>query len=226
MSRRLSVPPSLIAVVLLLIYAYLQLNSLSVTSITMDEPSHLVAGYAFLTRGDTRIQLNGPMLPNALGALPLLLQPDLKLTPADDPMWDANDHNGLSDEFVWRNTVSPFRLIFLARLPFLMVGWLLGALIFRWAKERAGAWAGVFALTLFVFDPNLLAHSRFVMTDFAPTACATFALYALDRDAAPTSSRKWLIIAGIGLGLALASKFSLIMLAVCGIAFGLEWWPQ
>ena len=212
--RRLSVSPSLIAIALLLIYAYLQLSSLAVTSITMDEPSHLAAGYAFLTRGDTRIKLNGPMLPNLIGALPLLLQPDLKLTPADDPMWDANDHNGISDEFVWRNTVSPFRLIFLARFPFMAIGWLLGALIFRWAKERAGAWAGVFALTLFVFDPNLLAHSRFVMTDFAPTACAVFALYALDRSLRQPASRKWLMIAGVGLGLAIASKFSLLMLAV------------
>lgn len=213
MSRRLSISPSLVAIALLLIYAYLQLSSLAVTSITMDEPSHLAAGYAFLTRGDTRIQLNGPMLPNALGALPLLLQPGLNLTPADDPMWDANDHNGISDEFVWRNTVSPFRLIFLARFPYLAIGWLLGALIFRWAKERAGAWAGVFALTLFVFDPNLLAHSRFVMTDFAPTACATFALYALDRLLRQPSSRKWLVITGVGLGLSLASKFSLLMIA-------------
>ena len=223
MSRRLSISPSLIAVVLLLIYAYLQLSSLAVTSITMDEPSHLVAGYAFLTRGDTRIQLNGPMLPNALGALPLLLQPDLKLAPADDPMWAANDHNGISDEFVWRNTTSPFHLIYLARFPFMAIGWLLGALLYRWAKERAGAWAGVLALALFVFDPNLLAHSRFVMTDFAPTACATFALYALDRSLRQPASRRWLILAGVGLGLALASKFSLIMLAVAAaLLLGLQ----
>ena len=214
MSRRLSLSPALIAVALLLIYAYLQLSSLAVTSITLDEPSHLVSGYAFLTRGDTRIKLNGPMLPNLIGALPLLLQPDLKLTPPDDPMWAANDHNGLSDEFVWRNTVSPFRLIYLARFPYLAIGWLLGALIFRWAKERGGAWAGVGALTLFVFDPNLLAHSRFVMTDFVPTAVTCVALYALDRALRQPRRRKWLIIAGSALGLALAAKFSLIMLAV------------
>ena len=60
--------------------------------------------------------LNGPILPNALGAVPLLIQPDLKLTPADDPMWDKNDHNGISDEFVWNNTASPFLLIYLSRL--------------------------------------------------------------------------------------------------------------
>jgi hypothetical protein len=55
MSRRLSFSPSLIAFALLLIYACLQLSSLAVTSITLDEPSHLAAGYAFLTRGDTPV---------------------------------------------------------------------------------------------------------------------------------------------------------------------------
>src|SRR3972149_5512681 len=159
MSRHLSFShsllPSVSACTLLFLLASLQLSSLAVTSVTIGEPSHLVAGYAFLTRGDTRLMLKGPILPNAIGAAPLLMQPDLKLTPTDDPMWDTNDHNGISDEFVWRNTASPFLLIYLARLPFIFISWLLGALIFRWTSERVGAWAGVLALAWYVFDPNL-----------------------------------------------------------------------
>src|SRR5512137_2392309 len=120
MSHRLSVPPSLrpsvIACALLLILAFLQLSSLAVASVTIDEPSHVVTGYAFLTRGDTRLMLNGPILPNALGAAPLLTQPDLKLTPVDDPMWSTNAHNGISDDFIWNNSASPFPLIYLSRL--------------------------------------------------------------------------------------------------------------
>ncbi len=203
-----------IAIVLLLILAFLQFSSLPVTSVTIDEPSHVMVGYAFLTRGDTRLMLNGPILPNALGAAPLLTQPNLKLTSAADPMWDKNDHNGISDEFVWNNTASPFLIIYLARLPFIFISWLLGALIFRWASERAGAWAGVFALTLYVFDPNLLAHSRLAMTDFAPAAIAFVALYAFNRWLQQMSSRKWLVTTGVFTGLMIASKFSLIMFAV------------
>jgi len=211
MSRRLpfssSLLPSAIACALLLLLAFLQLSSLAVTSVTIDEPSHVVTGYAFLARGDTRLMLNGPILPNALGAAPLLTQPDLKLTPADDPMWSTNDHNGISDDFIWNNTASPFTLIYLSRLPFIFISWLLGALIFRWASERVNGWAGVFALTLYVFDPNLLAHSRLAMTDFAPTAIAVFALYSFDRWLRQMNSRKWLIVTGIFTGLMLASKF-------------------
>ena len=215
MSRHPSFPqflrPSVIACALLFLLAFLQLSSLAVTSVTIDEPSHVVTGYAFLARGDTRLMLNGPILPNALGAAPLLTQPDLKLTPADDPMWSTNDHNGISDDFIWNNTASPFTLIYLSRLPFIFISWLLGALIFRWASERVNGWAGVFALTLYVFDPNLLAHSRLAMTDFAPTAIAVFALYSFDRWLRQMNSRKWLIVTGIFTGLMLASKFSLIM---------------
>jgi hypothetical protein len=196
---------------LLLILAFLQLSSLALTSVTIDEPSHVMAGYAFLTRGDTRLMLNGPILPNALGAVPLLLQPDLKLTPADDPMWNNNDHNGISDDFIWRNTTSPFVLIYLSRLPFIFISWLLGALIFRWASERVNGWAGIFALTIYIFDPNLLAHSRLAMTDFAPTVLAVFALYAFDRWLQQIANRKWLIVTGVFTGLMLASKFSLLM---------------
>ncbi len=207
-----------LTVLLLIILAFLQLSTLSITSPTMDEPSHIVSGYAFLTRGDTRIKLNGPILPNLISALPLLLEPNLKLTSADDPMWDANDHTGISDLFIWYNTASPFQIIYLARLPFIFISWLLGALIFRWASERAGSIAGLFALALYVFDPNLLAHSRLAMTDFEPTAAACFALYAFDRSLRqPDRRAAWRISAGIGVGLMLASKFSLLTFAAAMI---------
>ena len=200
------------AVALLIGLAYLQLSTLAVTSPTMDEPNHLVSGYAFLTRGDTRIKLNGPILNNALGALPLLLEPGLELTPAADPAWDTNDYNDIADRFVWNNTASPFRIVYLARLPFIAVGWLLGALIFRWARERSGSGAGLFALALYTFCPNLLAHSRISMTDFVPTACASLTLYAFTRALQPVRRSSWLALVGLGLGLALASKFVLVML--------------
>ena len=53
--RRGLSPSRLLSIALLLVLAYLQLSTLSITSPTMDEPSHILAGYAFLSRGDTRI---------------------------------------------------------------------------------------------------------------------------------------------------------------------------
>ena len=101
-------------------------SSLAVTSITMDEPSHLAAGYAFLTRGDTRIRLNGPILNNLIGAAPLLLEPDLKLTPADDPAWNDHPDAAVGDPFLFANTAPASRLIFLARFPFIVIRLVVG----------------------------------------------------------------------------------------------------
>ncbi|HKZ84281.1 MAG TPA: glycosyltransferase family 39 protein [Anaerolineae bacterium] len=211
MSSRRHPPAQVAAIVLLLVLTYLQFSTLAVTSPTLDEPNHLVSGYAYLTRGDTRIKLNGPILPNALGALPLLLQPGLALSSPDDPGWDTNQYNDIADRFLWSNTASPFHIIYLARFPFMAAGWLLGALIFRWARERNGARAGLFALGFYVFCPNLLAHSRFVMTDFVPAALTCLTLYTFDRSM-HSDRPAWTVAAGMALGLALASKFSLVML--------------
>jgi hypothetical protein len=63
--------PRFIAALLLWLLAFLQLSSLAVTSVTIDEPSHVMAGYAFLTRGETRIMLNGPILANVLSVATL-----------------------------------------------------------------------------------------------------------------------------------------------------------
>jgi hypothetical protein len=123
MSRRLSFPfphlPSVIACILLFAFAFLQLSSLAVTSVTIDEPSHVVAGYAFLTRGDTRLMLNGPILPNALGAAPLLTQPNLKLTPADDPMGQERSQRHLGRVCVEQRGFTIPSSIW--RLPFIFI---------------------------------------------------------------------------------------------------------
>jgi hypothetical protein len=214
MFRRLAISPSLIASALLLILVWLQLSTLVVTSPTMDEPSHLAAGYAFLTRGDTRIRLNGPILNNLIGAAPLLLEPAMKLTPAGDPAWNDNPDTAVGDPFIFDNSAPPSRLIYMARFPFMAISWLLGALIYRWARERNGASAGLFALTLYVFCPNLLAHSRLAMTDFVPAALTCFALYAFDRLQRQPDRSIWRWVAGVAVGLMLASKFSLITVGV------------
>ena len=56
-------------------------------------------------------------------------------------------------------------LIFLGRLPVLLLGLGLAMLVFLWAREWFGLWGGLLALALFCFDPNFIAHSGLVTTD-------------------------------------------------------------
>ena len=93
------------------------------------------------------------------------------------------------------------------RMPTIFLGVLIGWLVFAWAREAFGPWAGLLAVALFSFCPNLLAHSALITTD-AMTALAIFAAgYAFWRfHARPSRARFWL--AAIALGLALTVKLS------------------
>ena len=214
MSPRHPATPRFLAVALLLALAYLQLSTLAVTSPTMDEALHIVRGYAFVARGDDRLRLRGPILPNALSGMSLrLLESDLELAPADDPAWLDSEGAGLSEQFLWSNTVSPQRIVFLARLPIIFVSVLLGAFVFRWASERRGAMPALGALILYVFCPNLLAHARLATTDAVTAATFFISAYAFQRALArPESASR--LLSGLALGLALAAKFSSAVLPV------------
>ena len=51
------------------------------------------------------------------------------------------------DEFLYRNLADPDRMLFLARLPSLVLGLSLGGLVFHWAARIGGGAAGILALT-------------------------------------------------------------------------------
>ena len=74
---------------------------------------------------------------------------------------------------------------------------------------RSGA--GFLALTLLVFDPNVLAHGAVVGTDMGLTCFMFAAIYAFYRYVRCPSSKR-LIVVGIATGLTLASKHTGILL--------------
>ncbi len=201
------------AVALLLVTAYFHLSTLDVTSPTMDEPIHIVRGYAFVASGDEHLRLRNPILANALSGAALLLEPGLRLPPAGDPLWLDSEGAGLSEQFVWSNAAPPQRIVFLARLPIIFVNLLLGVFIFRWASERSGAWPALGALVLHTFCPNLLAHARLATTDTVTAATFLISAYAFDH-ALRTPKRVSRLWSGVTLGLALASKLSGVVLPV------------
>jgi hypothetical protein len=64
----------------------------------------------------------------------------------------------------------------------------LGLLVFAWGREAYGERAGVAALALFAFCPNLLAHGQLVTTDLAVTLAmfgAAWAFWRWERSAGP-----------------------------------------
>ena len=198
------------AVAALLLFTFLALDSLVSDSPTMDEQNHIARGLAFLRTGDPRLSLEHPPLINALSALPLLTMPELRL-PTDHPSWQRREGwYEFADLFLWQYNHDVERIVFLSRLP--IVGLLIALALtgYRFARRLWGGAAGLVALGLLLFEPNLLAHGRYATTDLGGTLftfLATFLLWRLWTTPQPRPWRRW-AAAALAVGLAFGSKMS------------------
>ncbi|HID52808.1 MAG TPA: phospholipid carrier-dependent glycosyltransferase, partial [Anaerolineae bacterium] len=175
-------------------------------SAAFDEEYHVAAGYAYLKTGDFRMSLSHPPLINALSAVPLLFRDDVNL-PLDHPSWAEGDYFIFADVFLWQAQSDPQSILEWARWPVIALGTILAAVLFWWARQMAGGWAGWIALILAVFDPNLIANSRLVTTDLGLTLFLFLTIWRLWHWL-ETPSRKNLILVGIFAGLTMAAKFT------------------
>ena len=188
------------AALLLLFAAQLALTTVE-ESQTWDEGDHIFAGYRQWKSADFGLNPEHPPLVKLLAGAPLqflhLWEPSLQ-----DRQFK---HEAFLDgrDFVARN--GPDRILIPARLAAALPALLLAVLVFAAAREMFGAPAGLLALALVAFEPNLVAHGAKVTTDAAVTCFFFGAVYAFYRYAAAPSARR-LALVGLAAGLALASK--------------------
>jgi hypothetical protein len=194
-------------------------------SAAFDEQYHVAAGYAYLKTADFRMSLSHPPLINALSALPLLWRDDVGL-PLEHPSWAAGDYFSFADVFMWQAQPDPQGVLVWARWPVIALGAMLAAALFVWARQMAGPWAGWLALTLAVFDPNLLANSRLVTTDLGLSCFLLLTMWRLwcwlERP-----SRINLLLTGVLAGCTMAAKFTgLLVWPMIGLVVLLWRWAE
>ncbi len=175
-----------------------------------DEPAHLPAGYTYWKTGDFRLNPEHPPFIKLLSSLPIVLfmNPVVRW---DDPSWlkDPPDQVQFGVRFLYSNHAD--EMLFWGRLPVILLSVLLGYYVFRWAGDLYGRRAGLVALFLYAFCPNILAHSRFVTMDLGLSCFFFITLYYLWRFSTRGSLGN-LALAGVAMGLALATKFSAVIL--------------
>jgi hypothetical protein len=182
----------------------------------MDEQNHMARGLAYLRTGDARLSVEHPPLVNVLSALPLLT--DSVELPTDDWSWEAGEWYRFADRMLWHGNQEVDRLVFLARLPVMLLALLLGAFLHRVVRQWYGEGAALLALVLCAFDPNILAHARYATTDLGCAAFAFLAGVALWRAMRSDFGIPWVLLAGGAFGLALSAKLSA---AAFGPVFGM-----
>ena len=181
-------------------------------SATWDEPQHLVRG-CLGWRGENRFD---PEHPPLLRLWDTLLIRDFKYDTAVIDQIPPDDWAGLGQFQYAQITLYKMndadRLLYRARFMNVLLGILLGALLFAWAYEWLGFWPATGALTLFTFEPNLMAHSSLVTTDLGSTCFIFGTLYFLWRTCRRLSAGN---LAGLTVFfvLAIISKFTAALLA-------------
>ncbi|MCK4301019.1 MAG: glycosyltransferase family 39 protein, partial [Planctomycetes bacterium] len=199
--------------VLLSLFALQAVLSLRGKFTTFDEGYYLSGGYSYLVTGDTgMVNRFHPPLAQVLVALPLA---GLDLEPPErDPAWwlpksDLSSRT-FALNFLYRNRAPWQTILTRGRLMMVGLGVVVGLVVFLWALELRGVRAGLLALVLYTFSPNLLAHARLTTTDFAVAGLSFAACYALWRFYRQPGLLR-LILAGLLLGLALLSKLSALI---------------
>jgi hypothetical protein len=177
------------------------------TSSSWDEAHHLFDGYTIWKFDDYRLNPEVPPFIKLTAALPLLhmqlnVPPNQGRTNQTEAFLDGK-------EFVFGNGGD--RVLFPARMMCAGFALALGLLIYFAAEEMFGFVAGLFALALFVFDPNVLANGAMVTTDVGAACCFMAAMYSFYRYCRKPGWAR-LMVSGIALGVALSAKYTGIFL--------------
>lgn len=214
---------SIIFIILAFMFVVSVLNAKNDSAI-FDETAHIGAAYSYVTQHEIRLNPEHPPLIKDLAGLPLLfLHPNFNVT--DQPFWTGT-LPGKWDEGQWaagRYLLygagnNPDKIIFWARFPIILLSLIFGLFIFKWAREMAGLYAGLIALVLYAFDPNILGHNHFVTTDLGIAAFMTFSFYYFLKFI-KNPSWKNVALAGLFVGLLQLAKFSsLLAFPIFGLA--------
>lgn len=164
---------------LLALFAILSRSAALTKSATRDETLHAAAGWTYIHAHDYRADPEHPPLTKLVSAAlhdPLDLEYSTTTT-----FWRAIVAN---PRFQWNWAVAAvYRspavggddFIQRARLPMLLFGVGLGALVASWAWRLGGPVAAIVATTLFALSPDLIGHASLVTSDVA-LAFAWFAV--------------------------------------------------
>ncbi len=202
----------ILAVVLLLsLHAALAVRSLVTENPTVDEVIHLPAGISYWQTGSFRLYRHNPPLVKLIAALSALSLKPIVDYQSDAWRQDPPNKAQFAHEFMAANARQYFELFTRARLLMPLFSLIGGLVVFTWSSKLYGISGGLLSLTLWVLCPNILAHTRLVTTDMGATSLGVLATYFFWRYLRIPSWRL-AALAGLSLGLAQLSKFSMLIL--------------
>jgi 4-amino-4-deoxy-L-arabinose transferase-like glycosyltransferase len=179
-------------------------------SLTFDEGDHIFAGYMMWHSGDYGLNPEHPPLVKLVATLPLLRE-KLWVPTLQQRMFKTEAYRDGRD-FLEHNDGPGHRLLFRMRLVAGVFAVGLSVMVFLMGSTLFSESAGLLALLLVVFEPNVLANSDLVTTDMGVACFFLGTIYCFYRYARQPSLTR-MLLTGLAAGLALSAKHSGILLA-------------
>ncbi len=194
---------------ILAIVGALEVRSARGETQTWDEGIHISAGYSYIKFGDYSWNVEHPPLVKLVSALPLAWMGLAAERYAADGK--RKDQVSYGIDFLYKNQRDADSILIAARSANILLTLLFACAVAWWTRRRYGPAAGLAAAILCAFDPNLMAHGRYVTTDFPVTVFFFFACVLWVEYLEEASVRR-LLAAAAAIGLALITKFSAVLL--------------
>lgn len=180
-----------------LLLAFLLINTARSKSMVYDEVIYPAAGVLYWTTEDWGWNKEHPPLQKLLSSL-FLINKEHALPPG--LLSDEIDQWRLGYAYFFGGPTSAQTLLFLSRLPTILLTLLLAFFVFRWTSSLASPAAGLIALFAFALDPLVLGNGSLAMNDLFVTAFMFLAVMIWQKNI--------LWLCGLLTGAAIASKFS------------------
>jgi 4-amino-4-deoxy-L-arabinose transferase-like glycosyltransferase len=186
---------------------------------TIDEPIYVATAADYLHEHRVRLNPEHPPLGKLVIAAGVAVA---------DPRLDTSfkgDQSRFAQHLLYGSGNDPWRLMFWARLPVIVLTLLFGLVVFAFARELAGGAAGLAALALYAFSPDLVAHGSLATLDVPAAGFVLTSAWLLWRSG--RRPRLYVPLAGLALGAGLATKMSVLPVVpvLVGLAAWAAWGP-
>ncbi|MER6539814.1 glycosyltransferase family 39 protein [Streptomyces sp900105755] len=196
--RRWLVP--VLAVLLLAQMAAAMVTTAVQQTPTVDEPVYVATATDYLHEHRLRYNTEHP----PLGKL-VIMAGIAVADPHYDPSY-RGDQGQVGRHLLYASGNDPWRVMLWARLPVIVLTLLFGLVAFAFAREVLGTAAGLSALALYCFSPDVIAHGSLATLDVPSAGFVLTSAWLVWR--ARRRPRLYLPLAGAALGASVATKMS------------------
>lgn len=197
---------------------------------TFDEVGHLASGIAYTKLHDLNFNVDHPPFVQLLSSLPYRFL-DINLPPGPSEV-DRETRGEVftreaealyGNRLLYESGNDPGRVLWLSRLPLIFLTLLFALVVFGFTRDLFGNAGAVLALAVATLTPDLIAHGRLVNTDVAVSGATLATVWFLWR--AAHRDPRWLAAAGVAFGVALASKYSalIVLLPIVALTAFAAW---